>query len=242
MKTLPACCGYLAALVLAGSSVMSQVHYSDRSVQVNGEWRTLDDSVVIKQCPALEYPAEAARAGTSGVVLFMVQVDSTGRANTPEVTMANDEIFIPPTLAAGSGLLFNPPTVDHRPVSMTQGLVAVYEMATDSSGHSLPRASLSFATAKFWKEYRVTDPIVLQRQEPVYPPAAREQKIEGKVWVKIWVNPEGIPVNVSVLKSASSLLDEAALQAAGKFTFQPGTIQKKAAWCSVVVPVAFKLQ
>ena len=242
MKTIRLCWSAPAALILAGSFAFSQMHYTDRSVQVDGVMRMLDDSIVIKHSPTLEYPAVAAKAGMSGVVLFMVQVDSTGRARSPEVTMTDEEIFVATTLAAASNLVFTVPSVDHKPVSMTQGLIAVYTTTKDSSGQPASRASLSMVTSNLWKEFQIAEPVIEQKQDPEYPVAAKEQKVQGNVWVKMWVSPKGIPLTVSVIKSRSPLLEESALQAAKQFRFKPGTIREKPAWCSVVIPFAFKLK
>ena len=84
-------------------------------------------------------------------------------------------------------------------------------------------------------------PKLLTRADPVYPREARERGIEGKVYVQLVVNPDGRVAEATVLKSDAEILNQAALDAARKYTFAPvpkeyATIPRK-----VVIPFQFRL-
>jgi TonB family protein len=84
-------------------------------------------------------------------------------------------------------------------------------------------------------------PKLLTRVEPIYPREAREKGIEGKVFVQLVVNPDGRVSEASVLKSDAEIFNQAALDAARKYTFTPAMKNQPAVPVKVVIPFQFKL-
>lgn len=76
----------------------------------------------------------------------------------------------------------------------------------------------------------------------VYPEKAREEKIEGKVFVLALIDERGNVEKISIEKSANKLLDEAAMEAIKKVKFTPGELNGKKVKAEVTIPVAFKLK
>ncbi len=62
---------------------------------------------------------------------------------------------------------------------------------------------------------------LIYHTEPVYPPDAREKKIEGSVVLGFTVNHDGIPQSIQVKKSLYPSLDQAAVEAVSKWRFEP---------------------
>jgi protein TonB len=75
----------------------------------------------------------------------------------------------------------------------------------------------------------------------VYPSEAKEQGIEGKVFIKAIVNQDGKVIKAEVIKSANKLLDEAAVKAIKKTEFVPATKNNKSVKAEVIIPINFKL-
>lgn len=83
----------------------------------------------------------------------------------------------------------------------------------------------------------------LQNPAPRYPPLARRMGQQGKVVLRVLVNPGGGPAQIVVrTSSGSDVLDEAALDAVKRWRFVPAKRgdQPIAAW--VLVPITFTLQ
>jgi len=83
----------------------------------------------------------------------------------------------------------------------------------------------------------------LQNPAPRYPPLARRMGQQGKVVLRVLVNPGGGPAQIEVrASSGSDVLDEAALDAVRRWRFVPAKRgdQPVAAW--VLVPITFTLQ
>ena len=85
------------------------------------------------------------------------------------------------------------------------------------------------------------EPVVVKKVEPKYPDLAMRAGLEGKVWVKIWVDKEGKPKQVVVLKSDAEIFNEPAVEAAKQFLFTPAYMNNGPVAVWVSVPFKFKL-
>jgi TonB family protein len=81
---------------------------------------------------------------------------------------------------------------------------------------------------------------VLSESAPVYPEAAREAGIQGRVWVLALVDTSGSVLEASIERGISEL-DEAALECVRQWRFEPRTWQEAPCRYWVATPVAFTL-
>jgi protein TonB len=85
------------------------------------------------------------------------------------------------------------------------------------------------------------EPVVIKKVEPKYPDLAMRAGLEGKVWVKIWVDKEGKPKRADVLKSDAEIFNQPAVDAAMQFLFTPAYMNNGPVAVWVSVPFRFKL-
>jgi len=85
------------------------------------------------------------------------------------------------------------------------------------------------------------EPQIIKQVKPEYPELAMRAALEGKVWVKIWVDKEGKPREVVVLKSDAEIFNEPAITAAKQFLFTPAYMNNGPVDVWVSVPFNFKL-
>ena len=85
------------------------------------------------------------------------------------------------------------------------------------------------------------EPVVVKKVEPKYPELAMRAGLEGKVWVKIWVDKEGKPKQVVILKSDAEIFNEPSVEAAKQFLFTPAYMNNGPVSVWVSVPFKFKL-
>ncbi|HED37141.1 MAG TPA: energy transducer TonB, partial [Ignavibacteria bacterium] len=76
----------------------------------------------------------------------------------------------------------------------------------------------------------------------VYPEIAKRAGVEGRVYIKAFVNKYGIVTKAVVLKGIGAGCDVAALKAVEETKFIPGRQRGKAVNVQVAIPVIFKLQ
>ena len=85
------------------------------------------------------------------------------------------------------------------------------------------------------------EPVVVKKVEPKYPELAMRAGLEGKVWVKIWVDKEGRAKQVVILKSDAEIFNEPAIEAAKQFVFTPAYMNNGPVSVWVSVPFKFRL-
>jgi periplasmic protein TonB len=87
------------------------------------------------------------------------------------------------------------------------------------------------------------DPDYLRNPAPPYPPLAKRMGEEGKVVLRVSVNPQGSADSVDISKSSgSSRLDEAAQKTVRNWKFVPAKQGENAVQSWVLVPIIFKLE
>ena len=74
-----------------------------------------------------------------------------------------------------------------------------------------------------------------------YPKEAEENNIQGKVYVLVYINEEGLVDKTKIIKSVDPLLDKAAADAVKKVKFTPAKQDGKPVKVEVSIPIVFKL-
>jgi TonB family protein len=88
----------------------------------------------------------------------------------------------------------------------------------------------------------VLPPKVLYKVDPEYTQEDKDAKISGDVLLQMIVTTEGTAENINVVRSLSPGLDQKAIEAIQKWTFQPGTKDGKAVPVWATVEVRFRLK
>jgi protein TonB len=83
-------------------------------------------------------------------------------------------------------------------------------------------------------------PQIIKRTHPIYPEKARKAGLNGTVWVKIWVDKSGKPLQVIIQKSDSDVFDQAAIDAAKQLLFTPALRNGEPVDCWVSLPFHFR--
>ena len=87
----------------------------------------------------------------------------------------------------------------------------------------------------------VSYPVLVHRVEPDYPRAAIATRSEGVVILEAIITASGAVEEVSLLKSANPLLDEAAVRAVRQWTYRPATLNGRAVRVRLTVTVTFAI-
>jgi TonB family protein len=89
-----------------------------------------------------------------------------------------------------------------------------------------------------------SQPQVLEQPSPVYPESAQKEKIQGTIWLKIYVDENGAVKEVKTAKRTgiNDEMEQSAIDAAKKTKFKPAVYEGKPTDCWVVIPYRFKLK
>jgi TonB family protein len=91
------------------------------------------------------------------------------------------------------------------------------------------------------REDGVTPPKVISKVEPEYSEEARDAKIEGTVVLYVEIRPDGRAHNRRVTRSLDAGLDQKAMEAIEKWTFEPGQKDSKPVAVAATIEVNFRL-
>jgi bla regulator protein blaR1 len=89
---------------------------------------------------------------------------------------------------------------------------------------------------------RVTTPRLIREVKPQYTSRAMQEKIEGEVVMDCVVKADGTVGDKKIVKSLDPDLDQAALDAAAQWLFEPGTRDGKPVNVLVTITIAFTLK
>lgn len=110
------------------------------------------------------------------------------------------------------------------------------------AGGLFAQEQIAFRPAAVRQDTVDEPPTVVKQVSPVYPQSAQEERAEGVVWLRVFVNEHGKPAAAEVLKSPRDDFAEAAKQAVMQFEFTPGKLKDKPVGVWVSIPFKFKLQ
>ncbi len=88
----------------------------------------------------------------------------------------------------------------------------------------------------------VFDAQYLNNPSPIYPISARNNNIQGKVYLSVLVGVEGRAMEVKIANSSGyAILDNAALSTVSKWQFIPAKKNGELTLATVIVPIEFKI-
>ena len=97
---------------------------------------------------------------------------------------------------------------------------------------------------KIWNELDVdTKPVALFRIQPIYPVEAKRRNITGRVEFRFLVDRDGRVKDVEILQAKpDGVFDQATIEAAKRWRFQPAKVKGSAVACWVRTAVDFQLE
>ena len=125
-----------------------------------------------------------------------------------------------------------PKKVEKKPKSVEPKKPAVERTVTEKSqSHGLSNEPVM-----------VTEPAIRNWVEPRYPRLAQRRNQQGVVMLDVIVDEQGKPVTVDVLESSGyPILDEAAVDAVKRWSFQPEQRNRQFVKSRVHIPVVFEI-
>ena len=87
----------------------------------------------------------------------------------------------------------------------------------------------------------VSAPELIYKVEPEFSEEARKAKIAGNVLVNVWIDANGNPSHVRVIRPLGMGLDEKAVEAVRQWKFKPGMENGKPVTTEVNIEVNFQI-
>jgi TonB family protein len=87
----------------------------------------------------------------------------------------------------------------------------------------------------------VSAPALIHKVEPEYTEEARKARLQGAVWLKVEISPEGKATKIKVLHALGMGLDEKAVECVTKWRFKPGLKDGEPVTVEAQIEVNFRL-
>jgi TonB family protein len=85
------------------------------------------------------------------------------------------------------------------------------------------------------------EPVAIKHMEPKYPESALRDSLEGKVFLKVWVDRKGRVREVIVLKSSDDIFIAPAIEAVKQWVFTPAIYNGEPVSVWVSIPIRYRL-
>lgn len=197
--------------------------------------------------PAKERRVTAVAAATTTTPTTTTAPTPATPTTAPTPTSATPTAPVTPTTVAATAPA-SPSAAPTRtpvapapaPVNPQDLLAATTTPATPPAATTTPAPEPTPEPASAESGIPPTEPEVIKVVTPAYPEVARKAKITGRVFVKVIVAADGSIKSAEVVRGIGGGCDEAALEAARKMTFRPGTENGKPVDKPITIPFTFR--
>ena len=86
-----------------------------------------------------------------------------------------------------------------------------------------------------------SQPEFIHREPAIYPEIAKKMGLQGRVTVEVTIDAQGKPIQAKVVKSASDVFNEAAVEAVMKYTFKPAMMSTGPVSSKIMIPIDFRM-
>ena len=86
-----------------------------------------------------------------------------------------------------------------------------------------------------------SQPELIHREPAKYPEIAQKMGLQGRVYVEVSIDAQGKPIQAKVIKSASDVFNDAAIEAVMKFTFKPAMMSTGPVSSKMTIPIDFRM-
>ncbi len=209
----------LAAFLAPTSAVAGEA-----PVKVEGD--VVAPKVIHKVVP--QYTEAARKAHVTGAVILQAIIDETGKVTDTEVLRSLREDLDEVAVQAVRQWQFEPATLDGKPVAVYYNLTINFQLA-EKLGLKKVGGSVS-------------EPKAIEKMSPIYPEAARKDKVTGSVRLRLHIDTAGRVSAADVLESVRADIDEAALSATRQWRFEPAIENGEPVAVFYDVTVNFRLE
>jgi len=182
------------------------------------------------------YPVQARQARVEGNVILGTRIDTQGKVSRVMVYSSKEFSLVQAAMDAVKQWVYEPLIVDGEPreaVFTTQVRFILKKRKTET-------AEVVGGVHKIGDSEDA--PRLIKKVDPIYPIEARKALVQGVVVLEVTTDEEGNIVNVAVLNSESSLLNQASIDAVKQWKYEPMMSKGKPVRLSFNVTLTFRLR
>ncbi len=191
------------------------------------------------------YPEEAKMKGIEGIVYISAVVDENGAVRNPEVLKSAGELLDNSAMKAFTQLKFIAGEKDGKKVKVKITLPIAYKLDRKPDapkGNNPADKSESGINTKAEVMPEIEGGMAALAKNIVYPNEAKENNIQGKVFVSAVIDENGNVISAKVIKGIGYGCDESAVEAVKKTKFTPAKDKGKNVKVQITIPIMYALK
>ncbi len=207
-------------------------------VRISGPVRVSGGVIVglCLSCPSPVYPPIALAAHVQGSVVLHAILSKQGTVENPQV-ISGPEMLRNAAMQAVRSWQYKPYLLGAEPVEVDTTVTVEFRLAEAAP----PPQAVAMPADVRHVGGGVSPPIPIYTPEPEFSEQARAVKFAGDVIVSLYVDQQGMPVNVRVIRGAGMGLDEKAVEAVKRYKFKPAMENGKPVMVDLNVIVNFQI-
>lgn len=182
------------------------------------------------------YPEEARKERVDGVVILEATTDIKGNVARVKVLRSKDPLLNQASIDAIRQWKYEPMIIEGKPRGVIFTVTVRFKLK-DRKTEEFEKGAVKAGEGE-----EIKPPKLLKKVDPIYPEEAKKAMVQGVVLLKVRVNEEGFVERILVLKSESSLLNEAAIDAVKQWKYEPLYLKGKPTLVVFNVTVWFRLK
>ncbi len=220
-----------------GPELASAVEFAEKlrkrasEIGVPGPWRA--PQVIQRVEPV--YPPLAKQARIQGAVILRAEIGTDGKVLNTTV-VSGHPLLIPAAQEAARQWTFKPADADGKTVRTFVTLEINFRLPPGEAPASSPQTTAPHSDLP----PNGRPPEVLARVPPVYPPLAKQARVQGTVRLRAEIGTDGKLLNMTVV-GGHPLLIPAAQEAVRQWTFKPAEADGQPIQAPVVLEINFTL-
>ena len=165
------------------------------------------------------YPEQARQARVEGNVILGTRIDPQGRVSRVMVYSSKDFALVEAAKNAVRQWVYEPLIIDGKPREAVFTTQIRFQLQKQKSERTVPAAGLDRGVLML--EDPAKAPTLTKKVSPIYPEEAKKALIQGVVVLEVTLDEEGNVDKVEVLRSESSLLNQASIDAVKQWKYEP---------------------
>ncbi|MCK4244013.1 MAG: energy transducer TonB, partial [Candidatus Omnitrophica bacterium] len=179
------------------------------AVKIMGEIKPPKPIKIVKP----SYPEIARKAKVEGVVILNVRTDEYGRVVRAKILRGKDPLLNDAAIDAVKQWIYEPFILNGKPRQVVFTATVQFKLKQEKDKDA--------AKGEVDVKSTLEPPKPIKKVLPVYPEVARKAGVEGVVILEVKTDEKGCVEKVVVLKSQSSMLNQAAVAAVKQWKFEP---------------------
>jgi len=200
------------------------------AVKIMGEIKPPKPIKIVKP----SYPEIARKAKVEGVVILNVRTDEYGRVVRAKILRGKDPLLNDAAIDAVKQWIYEPFILNGKPRQVVFTATVQFKLKQEKDKDAAKGEVEVVSTLE--------PPKPIKKVDPVYPEVARKAGVTGAVILEVTTDKKGNVEKVVVLKSQSSMLNQAAVDAVKQWEFEPFYSKGEPVYSVFTITVLFKLK